>query len=178
MGTLLTQAFHEVVQAAGRGRRAFLIIDEGDSLAASRTQEHSHHEDKVAVNTLIQGVDDLRRFGGRIVVFLCTNRLSVLDPALRRRAAIVDEFTRPDDSEREALFKMDLEGVGLNDNEIQELVFATGPHNKQPGWTFSDIRTRLYPAALAQAYPDRALMHKDLLEVANALRPSPVMEDR
>lgn len=49
MGTLLTQAFHEVVQAAGKGRRAFLIIDEGDSLAASRNQEHSHHEDKVAV---------------------------------------------------------------------------------------------------------------------------------
>lgn len=178
MGTLLTQAFHEVVQAAGKGRRAFLIIDEGDSLAASRNQEHSHHEDKVAVNTLIQGVDDLRRFGGRIVVFLCTNRLSVLDPALQRRAAIVEEFKRPDDSERHALLTMDLEGVGLTDREIKELVAATGSHNKQPGWTFSDIRTRLYPAALAQAFPDRALTHKDLLDVANALRPSPVMEDK
>lgn len=60
------------------------------------------------MNTLIQGVDDLRRFGGRIVVFLCTNRLSVLDPALQRRAAIVEEFTRPDDSERQALLTMDL----------------------------------------------------------------------
>ena len=178
MGTLLTQAFHEVVQAAGKARRAFLIIDEGDSLAASRNQEHSHHEDKVAVNTLIQGVDDLRRFGGRIVVFLCTNRLSVLDPALQRRAAIVEEFTRPDDSERQALLTMDLEGVGLTDREIKELVAATGPRNKLPGWTFSDIRTRLYPAALAQAFPDRALTHKDLIGVANALRPSPVMEDK
>ncbi|MBV5294723.1 MAG: AAA family ATPase [Curvibacter lanceolatus] len=178
MGTLLTQAFHEVVQAAGRARRAFLIIDEGDSLAASRNQEHSHHEDKVAVNTLIQGVDDLRRFGGRIVVFLCTNRLSVLDPALQRRAAIVEEFTRPDDSERQALLTMDLEGVGLTEREIKELVTATGPRSKQPGWTFSDIRTRLYPAALAQAFPDRALTHKDLIDVANALRPSPVMEDK
>lgn len=178
MGTLLTQAFHEVVQAAGKARRAFLIIDEGDSLAASRNQEHSHHEDKVAVNTLIQGVDDLRRFGGRIVVFLCTNRLSVLDPALQRRAAIVQEFTRPDDSERQALLTMDLEGVGLTEREIKELVAATGARNKQPGWTFSDIRTRLYPAALAQAFPDRALTHKDLIDVANALRPSPVMEDK
>lgn len=178
MGTLLTQAFHEVVQAAGKARRAFLIIDEGDSLAASRNQEHSHHEDKVAVNTLIQGVDDLRRFGGRIVVFLSTNRLSVLDPALQRRAAIVEEFTRPDDSERQALLTMDLEGVGLTEREIKELVTATGPRSKQPGWTFSDIRTRLYPAALAQAFPDRALTHKDLIEVANALRPSPVMEDK
>ena len=178
MGTLLTQAFHEVIQAAGKARRAFLIIDEGDSLAASRNQEHSHHEDKVAVNTLIQGVDDLRRFGGRIVVFLCTNRLSVLDPALQRRAAIVEEGTRPADSERQALLTMDLEGVGLTEREIKELVTATGPRSKQPGWTFSDIRTRLYPAALAQAFPDRALTHKDLIDVANALRPSPVMEDK
>jgi hypothetical protein len=30
--------------------------------AASRSQDHSHHEDKVAVNTLIQGVDDLRQY--------------------------------------------------------------------------------------------------------------------
>lgn len=178
MGTLLTQAFHEVVQAAGKARRAFLIIDEGDSLAASRNQEHSHHEDKVAVNTLIQGIDDLRRFGGRIVVFLCTNRLSVLDPALQRRAAIVEEFTRPDDGERQALLTMDLEGVGLTEREIKELVAATGARNKQPGWTFSDIRTRLYPAALAQAFPERALTHRDLINVANALRPSPVMEDK
>lgn len=178
MGTLLTQAFHEVVQAAGKSRRAFLIIDEGDSLAASRSQEHSHHEDKVAVNTLIQGIDDLRRFGGRIVVFLCTNRLSVLDAALQRRAAIVEEFTRPDDAERLALLAMDLDGVGLTDKEIKELVAATGPRGKQPGWTFSDIRTRLYPAALAHAFPERALTHKDLLDVASSLRPSPVMEDK
>jgi SpoVK/Ycf46/Vps4 family AAA+-type ATPase len=178
MGTLLTQAFHDVVQAAGKARRAFLIIDEGDSLAASRNQEHSHHEDKVAVNTLIQGVDDLRRFGGRIVVFLCTNRLSVLDAALQRRAAIVEEFSRPDESERQALLAMDLDGVGLTDREIKELVTATGPRGKQPGWTFSDIRTRLYPAALAMAFPDRGLTHKDFLDVANSLRPSPVMEDK
>lgn len=178
MGTLLTQAFHEIIQAAGKSRRAFLIIDEGDSLAASRNQEHSHHEDKVAVNTLIQGVDNLRRFGGRIVVFLCTNRLSVLDPALQRRAAIVEKFTRPDDSERQALLTMDLEGVDLSEQEIKELVAATGPLNKRPGWTFSDIRTRLYPTALAQAFPDRALTYKDLIDVANTLLPSPVMEDK
>ena len=64
------------------------------------------------------------------------------------------------------------------EREIKELVTATGPRSKQPGWTFSDIRTRLYPAALAQAFPDRALTHKDLIDVANALRPSPVMEDK
>jgi SpoVK/Ycf46/Vps4 family AAA+-type ATPase len=100
MGTLLTQAFHEITQSIGKNRRAILVIDEGDSLAAARSQEHSHHEDKVAVNTLIQCIDDLRRFNGRIVVFLCTNRISILDPAIQRRAGIVEEFQRPGNEER------------------------------------------------------------------------------
>ncbi len=178
MGTLLAQAFAQVIQAAGKERRAILIIDEGDSLAASRSQEHSHHEDKVAVNTLIQGVDDLRRFGGRVVVFLCTNRLSVLDAALQRRAAVVEEFTRPDDDQRRALLEMDLDGLDLTDKQFTELVKATGPRTGQPGWTFSDIRTRLYPAAMALAFPDRALTFADLQDVVKTTRPSPVMEDK
>lgn len=178
MGTLLTQAFHEVTQSAGKTRRAVLVIDEGDSLAASRSQEHSHHEDKVAVNTLIQCVDDLRRFGGRVVVFLCTNRLSVLDAALQRRAAVVEEFLRPNDDERRTLFKMDLNGLAFTESHIEQLVVATGPHRKRPGWTFSDIRTRLYPAAMAQAFPDHPLTFKHLLDAATSLRPSPVLEDK
>lgn len=177
MGTLLTQAFQEVTQAAGKSRRAFLIIDEADSLGASRAQEHSHHEDKVAVNTLIQCIDDLRKAGGRIVVFLCTNRLSVLDPALRRRAAIVEEFARPNERERRQLFEMDLAGVSFAFGELDKLVALTGPRNGLPGWTYSDLRTRLYPAAVARAFPERALAPHDLLEVAMGLAASPVLED-
>lgn len=178
MGTLLTQAFQEVTTSAGKARRAVLVIDEGDSLAASRSQEHSHHEDKVAVNTLIQCVDDLRRFGGRVVVFLCTNRLSALDAALQRRAAVIEEFLRPNDEERRALLNMDLDGLSFSARQIEDLVTATGPHTKRPGWTFSDIRTRLYPAALAQAFPDHALTYKHLHDAATVLHPSPVMEDK
>ncbi|MDT4332989.1 ATP-binding protein [Methylomonas sp. MS20] len=178
MGTLLTEAFQRVTKSAGKTRRTILIIDEGDSLGASRTQAHSHHEDKVAVNTLIQGVDDLRQYGGRIVVILCTNRLSVLDAALRRRAAIIEEFKRPSDAERQQLFQMDLDGLNLSPTQIGELVRATGAHQPHPSWTYSDIRTRLYPAALAKAYPDRALQFDDLQTVATTLQASPVMEDR
>lgn len=178
MGTLITQAFAEVTQAAGKTRRGILIIDEGDSLAASRTQEHSHHEDKVAVNTLIQCIDDLRQYQGRIVVFLCTNRLSVLDAALLRRAAVVEEFARPSDKERLALFEMDLKGLNFSPEKLGVLVKATGPREGRPGWTFSDIRTRLYPAALAKAFPESPLTFEILLETAIAVMPSPVMEDR
>ncbi|EFJ2219821.1 AAA family ATPase [Enterobacter hormaechei subsp. steigerwaltii] len=178
MGTLINQAFAEVIKSAGKNRRGILIIDEGDSLASSRTQEHSHHEDKVAVNTLIQCIDDLRKYQGRIVVFLCTNRLSVLDAALIRRAAVVEEFSRPSDAERLALFDMDLQGLGLSPQQKGVLVKATGPNEGKPGWTFSDIRTRLYPAALAKAFPDKPLSYDIILQTALSLKASPVMEDR
>ncbi len=143
MGTLIAEAFRRVITSAGKGRRAILIIDEGDSLGASRSQAHSHHEDKVAVNTLIQGVDDLRQYGGRIVVVLCTNRLTALDPALRRRAAITEEFSRPSDGERLELFTMDLKGLGLTSDQLHRLVNGTAGKEGRPPWTYSDIRTRL-----------------------------------
>jgi SpoVK/Ycf46/Vps4 family AAA+-type ATPase len=178
MGSLLLEAFQKIIQSAGKTRSAMLIIDEGDSLAASRTQEHAHHEDKVAVNTLIQCVDEMRRLGGRVVVFLCTNRLGVLDAAMMRRAAIVEEFRRPDDRERRELFTMDLAGLGLNEAQIKALVTVTGPERSNAGWTYSDIRTRLYPAALASAFPDGALRFEQLLAAAESMTASPVLEDR
>ncbi len=177
MGTLITEAFQEVIQSAGKSRRAVLIIDEGDSLAAKRSQEHSHHEDKVAVNTLIQHVDALRQYNGRVLVFLCTNRVGVLDAALLRRAALVEPFARPSDAERLQLFRQDLAGLGLNDSAFSALAAATAKRNGTPPWTFSDIRTRLYPAALAKAFPDQPLTLRHLIEAAEEITPSPIMED-
>ncbi len=177
MGTLLIEAFEQVAKSAGKGRRAILILDEGDSLASARSQDHSHHEDKVAVNTLIQRVDDLRRFGGRVVVILCTNRVLALDPALQRRASVIEEFTRPSEEERRELFEMDLAALSLTEAQLDDLVKATDCRgNAQPIWTYSDIRTRLYPKALASAFPDRPLCFDDLQTVAAEIKPSPVME--
>lgn len=176
IGTLLAQAFSEVTKSAGKQRRALLVIDEGDSLGTTRAQEHSHHEDKVAVNTLIQGIDDFRRYGGRILVFLCTNRYSVLDAAILRRAAAVEEFKRPDDEERHSLFSMDLQGLKLTEMELQKLVQLTGARDKMPIWTYSDIRTRLYPAALALAFPEEPLKFSHLKSTIDRLRPTPVIE--
>lgn len=178
MGSLLSEAFTRVTAAVGKNRRAVLIIDEGDSIAASRAQDHSHHEDKVAVNTLIQHIDDLRRFKGRVAVILCTNRLSVVDAALLRRAAIIDEFRRPTDEERLQLLNKDLAGLDLSAAQIADLVKVTGPLHGRLGWTFSDFRTRFYPAAVAKAFPDRPLTYQHLLETAQQMGGSRVMEDR
>lgn len=175
MGTLINEAFNTVVAEAGKTRSAYLIIDEADSLAANREAGQSHHEDKVAVNTVIQRVDELRRMGGRVLVFLCTNRPTALDPAIVRRAARIETFARPDDKEREELLKMDCEGLHLTPQQVRELVRLTGPRTDptRPGFTFSDLRTRLIPDAVSRAFPDRPMTAEDLIEAARALEPSP-----
>ena len=177
MGTLIANAFSQVRESAGKKRRSILIIDEGDSLGASRNQKHSHHEDKVAVNSLIQGIDDMRKFDGRCITFLCTNRHSALDPALVRRAAIIEEFKRPTDEERRQLFELDLDGLDLTDKQLSELVAATGVRDKLPSWTYSDIRTRLYPAAVAKAFPGEPLSIDHIMLAASEIKASPIMED-
>jgi SpoVK/Ycf46/Vps4 family AAA+-type ATPase len=177
MGSLITDAFSEILRSIGTGNgRAFLIIDEGDSLGASRSQEHSHHEDKVGVNTLIQAIDNLRNHGGRVFAILCTNRLSVLDAALVRRASIVEEFQRPNDSEREQLFTKDLADLDFKQADITKLVAATSVQGTSPAWTYSDIRTRLYPTAVSMAFPDSPLTAEHFHQAANNLKPSPVMK--
>ena len=174
MSHLLSQAFAAVEAEAGRKRAAVLLIDEADSLAASREQTDSHHEDKVAVNTLIQKVDDVRRLGGRLLVALCTNRLAALDPALLRRAALLERFDRPAEVERAALIQADTAGLGISPKAVEQAVALTGPEaNDGLGFTFSDLRTRLLPEAVLRAYPDRPLADDDLLETARHMTPSP-----
>lgn len=177
MSTLLNEAFEVVAKQAGKTRQAFLIIDEADSLASTRETSQNHHEDKVAVNTIIQKVDDLRRHNGRILVFLCTNRAMALDAAIVRRAARTEEFERPNEREREELFRMDLEGLNVKDQTIRELVRLTGSRDGQLGFTFSDLRSKLLPDALCRAFPSRALTGEDLIQAAKEVRPSPAVKN-
>jgi AAA+ superfamily predicted ATPase len=177
MSTLINDAFTEAVALAGRRRFVALIIDEGDALAFNRSAERAHHEDRVGVNTLIQKIDDARQLNGRLLIFLCTNRYTALDPAILRRAALIDEFQRPNEQERRELFTTTLASVEVTPQSIDKLTEITGPHDGYPGFTFSDIQTRLLPAAITRAYPHRALTADDLIIAAAELDPSPVMRE-
>jgi AAA+ superfamily predicted ATPase len=175
---LINEAFAAVEVAVGRERAAILIIDEADSLAASRGDVQSHHEDKVGVNTLIQKIDDIRRLDGRLLVFLCTNRLGAIDPALQRRAGYTEEFQRPDAEQRRALLEHDLAGLGISKADIESLVQLTAARDSTPGFTFSDLRTRLIPVSVQRAFPDRPLIAADLITAAEQMKPSPSFSQR
>ena len=179
MSKLVNEAFQVIDHQIGKKRLAFLLIDEADAVASSRVVLQSHQEEKAGTNTLIQKLDDVRRHAGRLVVFLCTNRLSAVDPAVIRRAARLEVFRRPSPAEREELLRHDLADLGLTEGQITELVEATGPRPKAGrvlGLTFSDIRTRFLPSAVLRAYPDHPLTFALLRSVAEETPPSPSLE--
>jgi AAA+ superfamily predicted ATPase len=177
MSLLLGQAFDTVFTEAGKARHAFLIIDEADTLAGSRNGAQQHHEDKAGVNTLIQKVDQSRRYEGRVLIFLCTNRFSALDPAITRRTMLDERFDRPNSDERRLLLEHDLDGLGISPATIRKLVDRTAPDGDRPGLTYSDLRTRLLPDALRRAFPDRPLIDDDLFAAADEIAPTAVFLD-
>ena len=125
MTQLLGDAFDVVVTRSRdlRNRAALVVvIDEADAIAQSRELSQMHHEDRAGVNALIRGIDAVASERRPVLVLMCTNRLSALDPAVRRRAAAEFEFTRPGDAQRLEMFTGGLAGCGLDPSELQRLV--------------------------------------------------------
>jgi AAA+ superfamily predicted ATPase len=174
MGNLVNNAFDNLKTQAGKKRIAFLFIDEADAIATTRGTMQMHQEEKSAVNTLIQKIDEVRQLEGRAIIFMSTNRLHYLDEAIVRRAAVIMKFERPNYEERNELFTKDLSGLKLTTEEINELVELTGSEkNNGLGYSFSDLRLKIIPEAISKAYPENALSFEILKEVIQIVKPSP-----
>ncbi len=116
-----------------------------------------HHEDRAGVNAFIRGIDRLASGDLPAAVLMCTNRLNALDPAVRRRAADILVFDRPDEVQRLELLHRRLGDAGFSKADLQALVAATGEQVKRPyGFTYSDLTQRLLPAIVLDAYPSGA----------------------
>jgi AAA+ superfamily predicted ATPase len=172
MGKLVNDAFAELKKQAGKRRLAFLLIDEADAIATTRATGQMHQEEKAAVNTLIQKIDEIREMDGRAIIFMSTNRLHFIDEAILRRAAIVLEFKRPTEEEYKELYAQSLEGLNLTDEQLKELAKLSKKEGGV-GYSFSDVRLKVLPEAVALAYPDRPISFEILKEVINNVQPSP-----
>jgi AAA+ superfamily predicted ATPase len=186
MTQLLSAAFDYTVEAAaklkgerGRSRGAvILLVDEADALAQSRESAQMHHEDRAGVNAFIRGIDRLANAQLPAAVIMCTNRLGALDPAVKRRAAEILSFERPNDVQRHAVLDGALRALGLSVKEIDELVAATGKGKGRHGFTFSDLTQRLLPAIVLDAYPTRSVDRARALEIAKQMQPTPPFEEQ
>lgn len=181
MTRLLGAAFDQIVRDASKWSEskgparagAILFIDEADALAQSRETSQMHHEDRAGVNALIRGIDDVARAQLPIVVLMATNRLGALDPAVRRRAARVYEFKRPDDAQREELLQRVFPALRTS-ALLPQVVAATGPRaGAAYGMTYSDIVQRVLPDAVLLAFPKNALSDEIILEAARSASATP-----
>lgn len=187
MTQLLSAAFDYTLAEAARLKSAsgktcgavILLVDEADALAQSREAAQMHHEDRAGVNAFIRGVDRIANAKLPAAVIMCTNRLSALDPAVRRRAADVLSFSRPNDAQRRVVFSARLEPMGLEGQHIDALVAATGPvrGTREHGFTFSDLTQRLLPTIVLDAYPARPVDGARAVEIARAMAPTPPFRD-
>jgi len=185
MTQLLSAAFDYTVaeasklKGAGQARGAvILLVDEADALAQSREAAQMHHEDRAGVNAFIRGID--RIGNGRLpaAVIMCTNRLGALDPAVRRRAADILAFSRPDEKQRHAVLGEPLDQLGFSGPQIDALVIATGAQKGRAyGFTFSDLMQRLLPAIVLDAYPSNAVNAARALEIAHGMNPTAPFQD-
>jgi SpoVK/Ycf46/Vps4 family AAA+-type ATPase len=187
MTQLLSMAFDYTVEeaaklkgSAGRARGGvILLVDEADALAQSRESIQMHHEDRAGVNAFIRGVDRLGNGALPAAVIMCTNRLGALDPAVKRRAADILVFERPNDAQRRIVLANSFEQLGFSQRQIDALVASTGHEkNCEYGFTFSDLTQRLVPAIVLDAYPLRPIDPARALEIAHAMKPTPPFQEK
>lgn len=186
MTQLISTAFKHTIKEAEKLKHSdkvsggiILLIDEADALAQSRESSQMHHEDKAGVNAFIRGIDSITHAKLPVAVIMCTNRINALDPAIRRRAAEVLIFERPDDKKRKDIITSLFSPFKFSDKDIMNLVEATGPtKDREFGFTFSDIVQRLTPAIILDAYPTQKIDPTRALKIAKSFIPTkPFVED-
>ena len=154
-----------------------LLIDEADALAQSREMAQMHHEDRAGVNAFIRGIDRIADSRVPAVVMMCTNRLSAIDPAVKRRAAEIIEFARPNRDQAKSVLSI-LSDVGLSDAEISELAdSATNAKNNGVGFTYSDLTQRLIPKIVLNAYPAGPIQFRDIAKIIEDMSATPSFKD-
>lgn len=188
MTQLLASAFDYTVKEAEKLKSQsstkarggiILLIDEADALAQSRENAQMHHEDRAGVNAFIRGIDRIANAQLPVVVIMCTNRLSALDPAVRRRAADILTFHRPNDIQRRSLLEKSLLPLGLSSHDIDRLIEITGGKNTYSmPYTFSDITHRLIPNIILDAFPKKPVNGHDAISLAEVLIPTPPFQDK
>ena len=186
MTKLISDAFNHTISEAkklkstnGKSRGGIiLLVDEADALTQSRENAQMHHEDKAGVNAFIRGVDRIGNNKLPVVVIMCTNRIGALDPAVKRRAADILMFDRPNEVQRKVVLFPSLKELGFSEKEIDEVITITGVNNGRAyGFTFSDMTQRLLPRIILDAYPDAAIQPQRAIELIKKLEPTPPFKE-
>jgi AAA+ superfamily predicted ATPase len=138
-----------------------------------------HHEDRAGVNAFIRGIDRLANAKLPAAVIMCTNRIGALDPAVKRRAADILSFGRPNDLQRRSLLESAFKMLNLSTETVSVIVAATGENEERAyGFSFSDITQRLLPSIVLDAYPAGPVTDKRAIEITHGMTPTPPFNEK
>ncbi|HVX40441.1 MAG TPA: ATP-binding protein [Gemmatimonadaceae bacterium] len=182
LGAAFDVAETEARKLSARGRATggiILLVDEADALAQSRESAQMHHEDRAGVNAFIRGIDRLATKQLPAAVIMCTNRLDALDPAVRRRAADILPFERPNSEQRRTVVESTLGPAGVSARGIEAIVKATGPRTQGSyGFAYSDLVQRYLPAVVLAAYPRGPVSEDQAIAIAESMMATPPFKEQ
>lgn len=137
-----------------------IFIDEIDAVGRSRGRNSMTGGNDERENTLNQLLVEMDGFGSDtgVILMAATNRPDVLDPALLRAGRFDRQIgvDRPDLSAREAIFKVHLKKLKINDT-----VSADKLASQTPGFVGADIMNVCNEAALIAARKDKEAIEMD-----------------
>ncbi|WP_338877276.1 AAA family ATPase (plasmid) [Spirosoma sp. SC4-14] len=170
----ITEAFEFVKSQLRHEEVGLLIIDEADDIATSRSQNQAHHEDRAGLNVLIKQLDGIKRSKKSIVVIMITNRVTVLDPAIRRRTSLHLVFERPTGNKLIEVLRWLLLGTTYTEDDFKKLVDVAT--NRIP-FSFSDLIHRAGKQAIFSAIERDVQFDIHILtEVLSKLTPTPLLD--
>jgi AAA+ superfamily predicted ATPase len=173
----ITEVFESVVSKLKNDEVGLLVIDEADDLATSRSQNQAHHEDRAGLNVLIRQIDAVRKSGKRLAVIMITNRIVVLDPAVRRRTSLHLVFDRPSEEKLEELLQSILHGTDFTKKELDALLKYCNAQSVP--FSYSDLIQRVAKQALFEAVDqDRPFDAALLMQTLEKTEPTPLLGEQ
>jgi cell division protease FtsH len=150
----------DLFRQAKQNSPCIIFLDEIDAVGRKRGTGFSgaHDEREQTLNAILVEMDGFDT-NDQVIVIAATNRVDVLDPALRRPGRFDREVSinLPDINEREAVLKVHVRNIRM-DPSIDLKVIARGT----PGFSGADLAALVNEAALA------ATMHeKECVELAD-----------
>jgi SpoVK/Ycf46/Vps4 family AAA+-type ATPase len=172
----ITEVFESIKAKLKNDEVGLLIIDEADDIATSRAQNQAHHEDRAGLNVLIKQIDSIKRSNKRLAVIMITNRIVVLDPAIRRRISLHLKFERPTGEKLEKFLSW-IFGDVVKKAELEKLVHICNSH-KIP-YSYSDLIQRVAKQTLYEAVERDVPFTVDLFQqILERTEPTPLLGDQ
>lgn len=173
----ITEVFEAAKTKLKNDEVGLLIIDEADDIATSRAQNQAHHEDRAGLNVLIKQIDSIKKSNKRLAVIMITNRILVLDPAIRRRTSLHLLFERPTGNKLEEVLTWIFNGTELKKPALDKLIQTCNSH-KIP-YSYSDLIQRVAKQTLYEAVEQDVAFSVTLFqEMLEKTEPTPLLGEQ